>query len=239
MINLSLSLAALGANSHAPSLGHKPLSTSSQAFTDQLKEALAETLSKFGIDPSGIKVTVDDTASQRTDPRQTSVTPQPTAPAVEVRGFSALVPVSTTPATPLATALATALATPLATPVAAPTTPAAAATPSQGSHWYADDPVDDAYWEKQPAAVRQLREIDDVDRRSQLGSQLASQGYSIDVPIMIWGWDAGLTTQLRQSYGYTWVPSAMSQAVSAAPGLSAPGMTAYDPAHGPAGSIAV
>jgi len=99
--------------------------------------------------------------------------------------------------------------------------------------------VDDAYWSKQPAAVQQLRNIQDQGQRTQLGTQLATEGYSIDVPIMIWGWDPGITTQLRQSDGYTWVPSALQQPVAEAPGIDVPGLTPYDPAHPPAGSIAV
>lgn len=119
-------------------------------------------------------------------------------------------------------------------PVTQPATPAPAA-----SHWYADDPAGDAYWSKQPEAVQQLREINDPDERMQLGTELAAQGYNIDVPIMVWGWDAGKTTELRQSYGYTWVPGMMQQPVTAAPGITAPGLTPYDPSHPPAGSIMV
>ena len=79
----------------------------------------------------------------------------------------------------------------------------------KSQHWYASDPVDDAYWAKQPPAVQQLREIDDPDARKTMAIQLAAQGYTIDVPIMVWGFDEGKTTALRQQYGYTWVPSAL------------------------------
>jgi len=106
-------------------------------------------------------------------------------------------------------------------------------------HYYASDPADDAYWAKQPAAVQQLREIDNVDERKALASQLASAGYAIDVSIMVWGCDAGKVTQARQSYGYTWVPAALQSNVTAAPGIAAPGMTPYDPSNPPAGSILV
>jgi len=99
--------------------------------------------------------------------------------------------------------------------------------------------VDDAYWAKQPAAVQQLREIDDSEQRLELGTHLASQGYAIDVPIMIWGWDAGKVTTMRQANGYTWVPSALQHPVTAAPGLTGPGIIPYDPAHPPIGSILV
>jgi len=54
-----------------------------------------------------------------------------------------------------------------------------------------------------------------------------------------WGWDAYKTMQLRQQYGYTWVPNAHQNPVSIAPGLSAPGATPYNPAQGPGGSITV
>jgi hypothetical protein len=98
---------------------------------------------------------------------------------------------------------------------------------------------DDAYWSKQPAAVQQLRNVQDPTQRTQLATQLAHEGYSIDVPIMAWGWDPAITTQARQSMGYTWVPSALQKPVEVAPGLSLPGQTSYDSAHAPAGSIAV
>jgi hypothetical protein len=107
------------------------------------------------------------------------------------------------------------------------------------AHWYASNAADDAYWAAQPAAVQQLREISNQPQRQQLAMQLASQGYSIDVPVMVWGWDAGITTQLRESAGYTWVPSGLQQPVSEAPGLTSPGFTPYDPAHPPPGSILV
>lgn len=99
--------------------------------------------------------------------------------------------------------------------------------------------INDAYWAKQPKAVQQLRNIQDAGQRSLLGTQLAAEGYSIDVPIMVWGWDPGITTNLRQSYGYTWVPSAMQQPTAEAPGINNAGGTPYDRAHPPAGSIAV
>lgn len=112
-------------------------------------------------------------------------------------------------------------------------------SPGIAQHWYGADSADDAYWAKQPPAIQQLREIEDPDERKAQAVQLAGQGYSIDVPIMVWGFDAGKTTALRQQYGYTWVPSAMQNPLQLAPGLSFPGMQDYDPAHPPAGSIMV
>jgi hypothetical protein len=98
---------------------------------------------------------------------------------------------------------------------------------------------DDAYWAKQPAAVQQLRNIQDPVQKTELATQLAQQGYSIDVPIMVWGWDPQIATEIRQSDGYTWVPSALQQPVEVAPGLTVAGLPTYDPAHPPAGSIPV
>ncbi len=116
--------------------------------------------------------------------------------------------------------------------------PAAPSTPIE--HFYVNNPIDDAYWNSQPAAVQTLRGIDDYAQRQALGSQLASQGYQIDVPVMVWGWDAGQTTALRQSFGYTWVPSALQQPVAIAPGLGAIGtLSAYDPKSPPQGSMKV
>jgi hypothetical protein len=106
---------------------------------------------------------------------------------------------------------------------------AAAATPVS---------FDSAYWAQQPAAVQQLQDIQNPAQRTQVAEQLAHEGYSIDVPIMVWGWDPQVTTQLRQSLGYTWVPSALQQPIEVAPGLSFNGQS-YNPANPPAGSITV
>ena len=98
---------------------------------------------------------------------------------------------------------------------------------------------DDAYWAAQPLAVQALRNMDDYDQRSQLAAQLSAQGYNIDVPIMVYGWDPAKITAARESYGYTWVPSAMQNPVAEAPGIATPGGKPYDPNNPPAGSIAV
>jgi hypothetical protein len=97
---------------------------------------------------------------------------------------------------------------------------------------------DQSYWANQPVAVQQLQNIQDPAQRTQVATQLAQDGYTIDVPIMAWGWDPQLTTQLRQADGYTWVPSAEQQPVEVAPGLTFAG-TSYNPAQPPAGSITV
>ncbi len=138
-----------------------------------------------------------------------------------------------------ATASPKSVSTP-ATPTT-PTTPSTQdnSTSSIGQHPYVSNAADDAYWAKQPAAVQQLREIDDPMARQALATQLSEQGYAIDTPIMVWGWDAGATTALRQQFQYTWVPAANQPNVTAAPGLSGGGITPYDPNNPPAGSIMV
>jgi hypothetical protein len=97
---------------------------------------------------------------------------------------------------------------------------------------------DNAYWAKQPAAVQQLREIPNQTARAAAAEQLTQEGYSVDVPIMVWGWDPATTTAARESMGYTWVPSAQQQAVEAAPGVTYAG-TVYNPTQPPSGSIIV
>ena len=110
-------------------------------------------------------------------------------------------------------------------------TPAATETPQQA--------FDQAYWASQPAAVQQLQDIQNPTQRAEFAEQLAEKGYSIDVPIMVWGWDPATTTAARQSMGYTWVPSALQQPVAVAPGLNYAGGASYDPANPPPGSITV
>jgi hypothetical protein len=144
------------------------------------------------------------------------------------------------------------------TPVAPATTPAATADVESATPSASDLPTsaaqaeasqssideqqafDNEYWASQPAAVQQLRYIQNPTERTQLATQLAGEGYSIDVPIMVWGWDPSITTGLREQEGYTWVPSALQNPVEMAPGLPAVGsQAAYNPNQPPAGSIMV
>ena len=98
---------------------------------------------------------------------------------------------------------------------------------------------DQAYWASQPPEVRALIGVADQDQRGAQAAQLASRGFTIDVPIMVWGWDPYQVMSLRANYGYTWVPSALQPAVAMAPGVSIPGAMPYDAAHPPAESIRV
>ena len=97
---------------------------------------------------------------------------------------------------------------------------------------------DDAYWAEQPAAVQALRYMSN-DQRPAAAQQLASEGYTIDVPIMVEGMDPLSTMMQRQADGYTWVPAALQPSLSEGPGIDFPGATPYDPDHPPAGSIKV
>lgn len=94
-----------------------------------------------------------------------------------------------------------------------------------------------------PPAVRNLMDIQDDGgdgSKEKLAADLARQGYLIDVPIQVWGWDPYLTMALRQSFGYTWVSSALLAPVMVAPGLPGFGtLPAYDPKNPPPGSIKV
>src|SRR5258708_3903019 len=92
----------------------------------------------------------------------------------------------------------------------------------------------DRYWDSQPPAVQALRDIKDPNVRAQTASNLASQGYTIDVPIMVWNWDPEATMTVRQNMGYTWVPSSGQPNVGSAPGLGG-----YDPTHLPAVATSV
>ena len=98
---------------------------------------------------------------------------------------------------------------------------------------------DQAYWASQPPEIRALPSIEDQTSRATRAADLASKGFVIDVPIMVWSWDAYLVMKLRSDFGYTWVPAALQTPVTIAPGLGAPGTVPYDPAHPPAGSIKV
>src|ERR1039457_4176435 len=243
MINIDLTLTGITGSSATATPTSQLSSLSAQSFTELLSEAFSETLSKLGINPSSIKFSFQD------EPSQTSAASQ--TPAASATPATIQTPVATQTATasqaPAASAAAvaslisaTAVAPPTtSTPTIASTPATASSTGSSSQTWYASTPADDAYWAAQPAAVQQLRGIQDINERKDLGEQLASEGYSIDVPIMVWGWDAGKVTAARESYGYTWVPSALQQPVAAAPGITGGGITPYDPNNPPSGSIQV
>jgi hypothetical protein len=216
MINFSTKLLDSKQNPQAASICAKSLAANSHKLAAATSQsAFAATLARMTVDPNSSLVNSSaPSAAPSASASQIPVTGQ--NPAAALTGWNALIP-------PTQTAASTA-------------SPASA---DSMKHWYASSPADDAYWAKQPPAVQQLREIENSSQRQQVASQLASEGYTIDVPIMVWGWDAGITTQLRESDGYTWVPSAEQQPVSEAPGINSPGFTPYNPSNPPPGSISV
>lgn len=99
---------------------------------------------------------------------------------------------------------------------------------------------DAAYAAAQPPAIINLMTYPQGStQRIQQAEVLASQGYTIDLQIMVWGGDPFTTMLLRKMYGYTHVPSLGQVGVAVAPGLFFPGQPAYDPNVIPPGSILV
>ena len=97
----------------------------------------------------------------------------------------------------------------------------------------------DAYWATQPPAVQVLRTISNESERTAKAEELTKQGYAIDVPIMLWNLDPLSIMSVRKAGGMTWIPAMGQVAPETGPGINFPGMTSYDPAHPPAGSIPV
>jgi hypothetical protein len=96
-----------------------------------------------------------------------------------------------------------------------------------------------AYWAAQPPEIQALRDAPDQETRTAQAMDLAKQGFSIDVPIMVWGWNPLVTMQIRQNDGYTWVPSGLQPPIPVAPGIPFPGFQSYDANKPPTGSIMV
>jgi hypothetical protein len=198
-----------GAQDSSASLLPPPQSQAGDGFQTALSAALSSTLQKFGINPNNVTLSIT--------PAKAAVSAVTPFSAAANQGSAA----STTPVVNT-------------TPTATGTTPAAGSSSGDSEQSF-----DDAYWAAQPPAVQALRNMDDYDERTQLAAKLSAQGYNIDVPIMVYGWDPAKITAARESYGYTWVPSALQQPVEEAPGISTPGATAYNANNPPPGSIAV
>lgn len=224
--NLSSALDPSTAGINKPSLPQSTL----ESFRNSLSDAVSSTLTKFGIDPKNVQVSVGPVKN-------------PTTPA-GARNPSSTTPGGTTP--PPSTTPENTPYNPFAqaanygwSGIPVPAVNSTATPPAET----ASNPTlafDNAYWAQQPAAVQALRNMQNPEQRTEYAQQLASEGYSIDVPIMVWGWDPSMVTSMRQQDGYTWVPSAMQSPVEMAPGLGSMGtLAAYDPNNPPSGSIAV
>ena len=202
------------------------------SFRNALSDAVSSTLEKFGIDPNQVQVSVTPTSSGSTPP-------PPTAPGTTNNSTQESTPQTGEDYNPFAQAAHSSWAG-----IPVPSTSSSTTTPSGGmkAPTAETDPqlaFDNAYWAQQPAAVQPLRTMPD-SQRSAYAQQLAADGYKIDVPIMVWGWDPSIVTSMRQADGYTWVPSGLQNPVEMAPGLGSMGnLAAYDPKNPPAGSIAV
>ncbi|MGD1096970.1 MAG: hypothetical protein ABSB35_33885 [Bryobacteraceae bacterium] len=170
-------------------------------------------------------VTLTNTGGNSPAATAATTTPATVTPAVTTPTVST--PVTTTPGNTAST-VADASATPKSALTATPLTAAELANMTP----------DEAYWAQQPPAVQALQYMPE-DQRAAAGQALADQGYSIDVPIMVWGWDPMSTMIQRQIDGYAWVPAAQQSGVQNGPGLNVPGSPSYDPDNPPAGAIPV
>jgi hypothetical protein len=206
---------------------------SADAFAEQLATAIEGYLGKAG---NGTQFEIDVQPGQG----QNSGTGQFTVTVKELNGSTAA---------PTATAPATTTAPAPAVPTAADTGPLMASTigASAKAAGQPQTPAiadkstmtpDQAYWAEQPAAVQALQTMPD-NQKLAAAQVLAEQGYSIDVPIMVWGWDPLATMTVRQNDGLTWVPSALQPNIPVAPGDTFPGLATYDANTPPPGSIKV
>lgn len=215
------------------------------SFQGALSDAVSSTLEKFGIHPHAVNISVTRSSVDAAPPSTGTNTPARTTPPApgtpaSAGGASSGATPSTSSAAPNSgydPFLQAASSNPFSS---TPTPSSTQAAPTYAAPLDAQQTFDKAYWASQPAAVQALQKMQDPAQRATMATQLASEGYSIDVPIMVWGWDPSITTAMRQADGYTWVPSALQNPVEAAPGLPATGtLAAYDPNNPPAGSIAV
>lgn len=210
------------------------------SFQSALSAALSATLQEFGINPNQVTLSIAPVGSATAATAATqSTAATPAIPAGAATPANNPFEAAAKEGEAAAAAAVTSVASVASAPTT-PATPASSTTPASGSSsGDSTQSFDDAYWAAQPPAVQALRNVNDYLERTQMAANLASQGYKVDVPIMVWGWDPAKVTAARQSDGYTWVPSAGQADVAEAPGIKLPGLTAYDPNNPPPGSIAV
>ena len=235
---------------HSPSAAPLSPAASDPRTAIQLTSSFAEQLAVMlqqlvGSPKAGSHFEIDVTpaGSQNSDTRQFMIKVTPAAASPTPAASAAPAP-TVAPATPAVPATPAAPQGPLLTPdgypvalllygasggdgVAPPPPPA----PKMTSH--------DAYWALQPEAVQQLRNVDDLGQREALAVKLKAEGYTLDYPIMVWGWDPLSAMRARQAMGLTWVPSFAQPPLLSIPGVNHPGIPPYDPSHPPAGSILV
>ena len=212
-------------------------SGSTGSFTDQLAAALEGYLAQSG-NGSHLEIDIQTTQSQNSGVRQFIVTVKnpENAPAQSAAPASLATFVTGAVFTPATAASASAASAPVAS---APASAPQAGTPlDENGRTNLKRAMLDAYWATQPPAVQKLRNVSDFGERSAMAGQLADQGYTVDLPIMVWGWDPMKTMLTRKIDGYNWVPS-FNQSPVSTPYLALPGQTPYDPNHPPPGSIAV
>jgi hypothetical protein len=253
MFSSETNTSTAGQNSSAP-LSQATLDN----FHGALSDAVSSTLEKFGIHPNDVKISVTRASVSATPPAPTRSDPTGDAAAVPATSANAeTLPITETASTADTSSSSAAASSSSSTltgmqqafgafeqaesgaPSSSNTTTPAASTASTATET-AQEAFDNAYWASQPAPVQALRTMQNQEQRTALATQLASEGYSIDVPIMVWGWDPSVTTAMRQADGYTWVPSALQAPVQDAPGLPSYGtVAAYNANNPPSGSIAV
>jgi len=239
MIHMHSTLSSVAEMSPAGNASTPVSQATLDSFQGALSDAVSSTLQQFGIDPNAVQVSITPASTSTavaTRPNGTSTPagPADTTSAAPNGGYDPFlqaaseswagtsVPTVSAPASAAVSASVTASNMPA---------PSAATDPQLA--------FDNSYWAQQPAAVQPLRTMPSEERAA-YAHQLASEGYTIDVPIMVWGWDPSLVTSMRQADGYTWVPSAMQNPVEVAPGLGAiANLTPYDPNSPPPGSITV
>jgi hypothetical protein len=227
----------------AKSSGNSLNQATLDSFHGELSDAVSSTLEKFGIHPKDVNISIspasaDPVAPAATSPDAPARTTPPTPGTAESTSENTSASASGAPNGGYDPFLQAAYNNPYQNAPAQTSTDTL--TNTAAAPLDAQQIFDNNYWAQQPAAVQPLRTMQDQEQRAALATQLASEGYSIDVPIMVWGWDPSTVTSMRQAEGYTWVPSALQNPVEVAPGLPSMGtLTAYNSNNPPAGSIAV
>lgn len=81
--------------------------------------------------------------------------------------------------------------------------------------------TNEIYQASKAPAVRALFKLPSGAERDELAQTLAQSGYTLDVPIDVWNWDAVTTMATRAQLGFSWVPSALQAPLNGAIGSGA------------------